>query len=196
MVPSLAPALMPSRFMLGLVARAYLECRCKSAMRCMLGTIVGNGINCTSNNGSYGLALTVSDYTIVGNTINGCAPGLDLFSTSASNNVQSNILNTDTTPITDAGTGDVIANNIGYNPVGTTAAASTGTSGSTITAGASPETHYIKQSANFNAAVAKNSQAICTVATAAVPCVVQLGPHESYVVTWSTTQPNYTKDVH
>jgi hypothetical protein len=26
--------------------------------------------------------------------------------------------------------------------------------------------------------------------------VVQLGPNESYVVTWATTQPTFTKDVH
>jgi hypothetical protein len=84
----------------------------------------------------------------------------------------------------------------GYNPVGVTAAASTGTTGSTITAGQSPETHYIQQSATFNAAVAKGGQAICTVPSAAVPCVVELGPNESYTVTWSTTQPTYTKDVH
>ena len=94
------------------------------------------------------------------------------------------------------GAGNNFQNNNGYNPVGTTAAASTGTTGATITAGPSPETHYIKQSANFNAAVTKNTQAICTVPSAAAPCVIQLGPNETYSVAWSTTQPTYTKDVH
>jgi hypothetical protein len=94
------------------------------------------------------------------------------------------------------GAHSIIHDNAGYNPVGTTAAASTGTTGSTITAGPMPETHYVKQSATFNAAVTKNSLAICTVASANVPCVIELGPNESYVVTWTTTQPTYTKDVH
>ncbi len=94
------------------------------------------------------------------------------------------------------GSNDIVHDNVGFNPQGVTVATSTGTTGSTITAGPSPETHYIKQSATFNAAVAKNGNAICTVPSANVPCVVQLGPNETYTVTWTTTQPTYTKDVH
>lgn len=122
--------------------------------------------------------------------------GIVMVAGANANQVVDNTIYNATTAISDAGTGNRKINNIGYNPVGTTAATSTGTTGSTITAGGSPETHYIKQSATFNAAVAKNGNAICTVPSANVPCVVDLGPGESYVVTWTTTQPTYTKDVH
>jgi len=106
--------------------------------------------------------------------------------------------NVQTGSIAYAGTGshNVIKGNIGYNPVGLTAGTSTGTSASTITAGPSPETHYITQSATFNAAVKVGATTICTVATATVPCVLNLGPNESYTVTWATTQPTYSKFVH
>lgn len=69
------------------------------------------------------------------------------------------------------------------------------TNASTITA-APPETHYITQSATFNAVVKSGSTTLCTVPSATVPCVVDLGPNESYSVTWSTTQPTYSKFVH
>lgn len=95
------------------------------------------------------------------------------------------------------GTHNVIKNIGGYNPVGLTAGTSTGTSGTSICAGPSPETHYITQSATFNAAVKSGSTTLCTVATATVPCVIDLGPNECYSVAgWSTTQPTYSKFVH
>lgn len=94
------------------------------------------------------------------------------------------------------GSGNVIQNIAGYNPVGLTAGTSTGTSASTITAGYSPETHYITQSANFNAVIKSGSTTLCTVPSATVPCVIDLGPNESYSVTWTTTQPTYSKFVH
>jgi hypothetical protein len=34
------------------------------------------------------------------------------------------------------------------------------------------------------------------VTSAVLPCVIDLGPNESYVVTRTTTQPIYIKDVH
>lgn len=95
-----------------------------------------------------------------------------------------------------SGTHNVIQNLGGYNPVGLTAGTSTGTSTSTITAGTSPETHYIYQTANFNAVVKISTTTICTVPSATVPCVINLGPNEAYTVTWTTTQPTYTKFVH
>jgi hypothetical protein len=149
-----------------------------------------------TNNGIVIAGYVADGMVVSDNVLSNLTTGIWLTSSSQYANVVDNILSSNTNAIVNSGTNNRSINNQGYNPVGTTSAASTGSTGSTITAGASPETHYIKQSANFNAAVVKNSQAICTVATATVPCVVELGPHESYVVNWSTTQPTYTKDVH
>lgn len=110
------------------------------------------------------------------------------------NDVSGNVTAGINTAIT--GTSSRVEGNTGYNPVGTSASASTGVSGSTITAGPSPETHWISQSASFNAVVVKNGVGTCQVASAGILCVMQLGPNESYDVTWTTTQPTYIKDVH
>jgi len=95
-----------------------------------------------------------------------------------------------------SGTDNRIHNNIGYNPVGVTGAANVGTSPATITAGPTPETHYLKQTATNTATVAKGGQQVAALINASTYYVVELGPNESYVVTWVTTQPTYTKDVH
>lgn len=163
------------------------------------GVISGNVFNGGSATGTQGLIIDApvgSDpFVISSNTFQQLAIGLNL--NGATNvNVTGNVFGGNTTNIVNSGSANRITDNPGYNPVGTTAAANVGGSPATITAGPSPETHYIKQSATFNAAVAKNGNAICTVPSAAVPCVVQLGPNESYTVTWTTTQPTYTKDVH
>ena len=94
------------------------------------------------------------------------------------------------------GTANRVVDNIGYNPVGATAAANVGTSPATITAGASPETHYLRQSATNTATVTQGGQQIHTLVGATTYHPVHLGPNESYTVTWTTTQPTYTKYVH
>jgi Right handed beta helix region len=126
------------------------------------------GVQIATGSGDY---ITVADNILTGNVTAGLINGA-------------------------TGSHNIIHDNSGYNPVGTSAAASTGTSGSTITAGPSPETHYVQQSATFNAAVTKGGQSLGTVPSAHVPIVVQLGPNERYSVAWSTTQPKYVKDVH
>jgi hypothetical protein len=159
------------------------------------GTLIGGMVppSCTINNNS----ITGNGQGIL---IDSTATALGVHDNmlTSSNNVaiQNNVTNTATHQIR-------IHDNSGYNPVGYTAGTSTGTTGTVITAGASPETHYIFQTATFNAAVLKctttacgTSTTICTVAAATVPCVIQLGPNESYKVTFTTTQPTYTKDVH
>ena len=85
---------------------------------------------------------------------------------------------------------------LGFNPVGTSAAANVGASPATITAGPSAETHYLNQSATNTATVTKNTRQIHALVNASTFYPVQLGPNESYVVTWVTTQPTFTKDVH
>lgn len=112
------------------------------------------------------------------------------------NNLLGNVTGTINNPASLNGSTNSVKDNVGYNPVGLTAGTSTGVSTSTITAGASPETHYITQSATFNAVAKIGATTICTVATATVPCVLELGPNESYTVTWVTTQPTYSKSVH
>ncbi len=105
------------------------------------------------------------------------------------------IVNT-TTALTNASTSIVIKDNPGYNPVGVTAAATMGTSPFTVTAGPTPETHYIRQSATNTATITKGGQAMATLAGATTYYTVELGPNESYITTWATTAPTYTKDVH
>jgi hypothetical protein len=162
------------------------------------GKIAGNVSSGIYDTASY---LTVSDVPIgnVAGVGSGNGTGITLLSPADYVNIHDvSQLASNTTPVTNsaAGAHTRIHDNPGYNPIGTTAATSTGATGSTITAGNSPETHYIKQSATFNAAVAKNGNAICTVPSATIACVIQLGPNETYTVTWTTTQPTYTKDVH
>lgn len=124
--------------------------------------------------------------------------GVSLSGTIGTLSITTNDLTGNTTSLTNSSTPTLltISDNPGYNPVGLTAGTSTGTSASTISAGPSPETHYITQSATFNAAVKSGATTLCTVATATIPCVIQLGPNESYSVTWATTQPTYSKYIH
>ena len=124
------------------------------------------------------------------------ALGIDLGSDSTSINVQGNRLLSNTAALTDSGTTDVVANNLGYNPVGVTAAANVCTSPCTITAGASPETHYLNQSATNTATVAVGSQKVATLIGTTSYWPIDLGPNESMVVTWATTDPTDTKYVH
>ena len=89
-----------------------------------------------------------------------------------------------------------VINNKGYNPVGISAATNVPSSPGTVTAGNSPETHYLNQSATNTATVTKGGQAIATLAGASTYYLIDLQPGESYIVTWATTNPTYTKDVH
>lgn len=169
--------------------------------------VIGNYFGCSTTSTTKGIYIGSSTAnepsTVIGNVVIGCGTGIQTDTGSALVTVLGNGLSSNTTPVSNSGTPNVIAYNSGYNPVGYTAGTSTGISTSVITAGASPETHYITQSANFNAVVAKctllacgTSTNLCTVPSATVPCVLDLGPNESYKVTWSTTQPTYTKDIH
>lgn len=169
--------------------------------------LLGNAI---TNNGAAGsgsaYGVAASGRTIaIGNTIGNTGAGtnqvvgINVLSGSdhsiiSDNDVRAN--SSFTISNTNGGTHTIIKNNDGYNPVGLTAGTSTGTSASTITASASPETHYITQSANFNAVVKSGATSLCTVPSATVPCMIDLGPNEAYTVTWTTTQPTYSKFVH
>jgi hypothetical protein len=136
---------------------------------------------------SGNLAGTTQQYgvTVVGSTVHNIIAENDLRGNSTSALVNAS---TDTT--------NRIENNIGYNPVGVTAAANVGTSPATITAGPTPEDHYLNQSATNTATVTKGGQQIATLANSSTYYHIRLDANESYVVTWTTTQPTYTKDVH
>lgn len=141
-----------------------------------IGVRIGNiGSNTTQQYGITMGASTVGN-VVIGNNLNG--------------NTTLGLLNasTDTT--------NVIEHNLGYNPIGVTAAATIGASPATITAGPTRETHYVNQSATNTATIAKGGQKIATLAGSSTYYIVELGPNESYVVTWATTAPTYTKDVH
>lgn len=137
--------------------------------------------------------------TISGNQFNGLTTAITLGASTDFNTITANTFGSSIgTNISNSSTGthNQIYGNPGYNPVGVTAAVNVGASPATITAGPTPETHYVKQSANFNAAITKGGNALCTTPSAAVPCVIELSPNEAMVVTWTTTTPTDTKDVH
>jgi hypothetical protein len=162
-------------------------------------SIVGNTFDGTGASAKGINATASSEMNIVGNQLVNFSSGgtaLTLGASVATSSVQSNIFSGNATNISNSSASTVIVNNPGYNPVGVTAAANVGASPATITAGASPETHYLNQSATNTATIAKSSQQIATLKEASTYYVVELGPLESYVVTWATTQPTYVKDVH
>lgn len=119
-----------------------------------------------------------------------------LSSGTSSINVQGNNFQGNTATVSNSGSGNVVANNVGYNPVGVTAAANVCTSPCTITAGASPETHYLNQSATNTATVTVGGKQVATLVGTTSYWPIDLGPNESMVVTWSTTTPTDTKYVH
>ncbi|RWN05736.1 right-handed parallel beta-helix repeat-containing protein, partial [Mesorhizobium sp.] len=156
---------------------------------------------------SIGIAMdTVGKVQITNNIIGDVSgyaavpTGVSLFGTMTDLRVANNNLVGSTSKIaaggaTFAGASRIEAN-IGYNPVGLTAATTMGASPFTYTAGPSPETHYVRQSATNTATIAKGGQQVATLAGASTYYVIELAPNQSYVTTWSTTAPTYTKDVH
>lgn len=162
--------------------------------------IVGNIFYGAGNSTGVNIGVTSASGTTIINDNNffGGLNGVVTGASSLANLITNNSFRTVTNPITNNSTDtqNVYTGNIGYNPVGVTAAANVGVSPATITAGPSPETHYLRQTATNTATIAKGGQQIATLAGATTYYPVELGPNESYVVTWGTTQPTYTKDVH
>jgi len=120
--------------------------------------------------------------------------GTSDFIVAIGNDVQGNV----TGGVVNAGTGthNVIRDNPGFNPVGCSAAATLGASPTTITAGATPETHYYKQTATNTATITENGQQIAALVNATTYYTIDLGPNESTVTTWVTTAPTVTKCIH
>lgn len=164
--------------------------------------IIGNnfaGGGASSNSGITIVATVANSTTeIIGNSFHSLATGINLSGASAAAIIANNDFFSNTNAILNSSTGVLnrIHDNVGYNPVGVTASANICASPCTITAGPSPETHYLRQSATNTATVTKGGQAVATLAGATTYYPFDLGPNESIIVTWATTNPTDTKDVH
>jgi hypothetical protein len=156
------------------------------------------GIGSTSSNGIViGTTVSSSPGIIAGNDIfgfTGAAAGLWLQSTSSLVNIYGNVFAVNTTNIVNAGTNNVIVNNIGYNPIGP-ASITVGASPFTYTAGSSPETIYIWGGTVSQINVDKNGGSLTTIAAAQSNGSFDLGPFEQIKVTYSAA-PNMNKMVH
>jgi hypothetical protein len=179
----------PSQF--GIVSGASEHC-----------IITNNSIQGINSSAAAGIDIsgTVSSAPglIASNDIYGFgSSGFGIVLSATSNNVyvEGNTFTANTTNISNSGTNNTIRNNPGYNPVGV----STGTvpaSPGTVTAGASPETHYINQSATFGATCTVGGHQVNALTAAAVWSTIELGPGESYICTWMTTAPTFVRSVH
>jgi hypothetical protein len=175
----------------------------QQAEHCMIANNEFQGINST---GSFGVVIgtrnsggtcVVSHNDLFGYTSSGT--GIWLQSGSASVTVDGNTFTNNAINITSAGTDNFIFNNFGnpgYNPVGMSAPSTMGASPFVVTAGPTPETHYIIQGSSGAINCSRSGQAVGT-GTAPTPyIVIELGPGDSYSCTWSTTAPTFARDIH
>jgi hypothetical protein len=178
----------------------------------LTGAASANGFSCTNCTNIAVSNLLTQSNTGAGVIVSGTSDGLTINGLFAISNTSFaiNLLNAvDNIVITNGkmsgnggtfsnstGTHNVIENIVGYNPVGVTAAATMGASPTTITAGPTPETHYVRQSATNTATCTQNGQQVAALSNAATFYTIDLGPNESYACTWATTAPTYTKFVH
>lgn len=157
--------------------------------------IVGNQITPGYTIGAgYGVViaetLAGTNGVITGNTITNMLLGVWLQASAARVLVTGNTFTGNTTAITDAGTDNVLTNNLGYNPVGSTNIA-VGASPFTYTAGSSPETVYV-----INGTITLVSLTASGVwVSLTAPCSVNLDPHDSVTVAY-TVAPLMSKTVH
>lgn len=138
--------------------------------------IIGNFINNFSGASSSGIILgaSASQVVVAGNGFANMA-----------------------TVFTNGGTNNVAVYNEGLNPVGIAAPISMVSSPFNYTAGAYPETHYLRQFSVNDAVATKGGQTVAALINASSYYVIELGPNESYQVTWAGAGiPQYTKDQH
>lgn len=171
-----------------------------SASHCQIAFNQLQGIGSTSGNGIViGPQAASAPCGVSNNEIFGWGSGgLGLWLQTGSANVVVNHNNfvSNATNINNQGTSNIITDNQGYNPIGVFAPVTMGASPFTYTAGSSPETHYINQSATNTATITKNGHGISTLINSSTYYIIELRPNESYTATWATTAPTYTKDVH
>ena len=145
------------------------------------GTIIGNQIQGPgAATGAVGIALGNCQKCIVNsNTISLFNVGVDLLATSYGCLVQGNNYNVNNNNVTNAGSSNYI-----YQDESIPAANVTpGASPWTYTAGASPETHYIR--GGTVSLISVNGTYVATATDASVPLTINLRPYDSYIVTYS-----------
>jgi hypothetical protein len=161
--------------------------------------ILGNNFQGVGD-GATGLNLIAgSQINISGNNFCNFSPtgtGIIVGAGAAQVLVADNIFANNGTSLTNAGPSTQIFDNSGLDPFGVFPPATVGASPATVTAGASRETHYVKQSATNTATISLGGQVIHTLKDPSTSYVVQLEPGEGYVVNWTTTAPTYIKDAH
>ena len=96
-------------------------------------------------------------------------------------------------PISNSATGahNIFTNNPGYNPVGVSSGTYSPLATAAYTAGPSPETHYLTGGTVTAVKVASGGTTVCT----STPCMVDIGPNETFSVTYSAA-PTDTKSIH
>jgi len=177
-----------------------------TTLQCIYGgpssrfSVTGNHIvNPNPTLGAGGVYVNGTGCAINSNIIQNFAYGVYLDSAATQCMVTGNTLVANTHGVGDASTAatNVIANNLGYNPVGVTFGTYTTGTGATYTAGPSPETHYLTGGTVTAVKVPPGGNTVYsgTSACGTAPCIVQLGPNETMSVTYSAA-PNDTKSVH
>ena len=129
-------------------------------------------------------------------SVNSNGFGLAILSTAATTKFSGGSMTANTTPVsnTATGTGNVIQDITGYNPVGA-AAVTTGGSPWTYTAGASPEILYYSATSGISA-VSRGGVSVLPAAVGAnIPITTVLAPGESIVITYTGTL-NAKKMIH
>lgn len=152
----------------------------------------------TGNTG-VGFNLNISNRVSAANVVSKANSfGVAIQGNSSNNIVNGGVLSGNTTAVsnTATGTGNVIRGLTGYNPVGAPAAATMGASPFTVTAGASPETHYLLQSPANNATCTQGGRQIAVLGLSAFYSMIHLEPGESYTCTWATTAPTLVRVIH
>jgi hypothetical protein len=168
--------------------------------------IIGNSIGSPAiANGLDGILLGTATAggsgVISGNDIFLFGTGINIGASATGVLVIGNTLEANTTAISNAGTGNTIVNNPGYNPVGPSALSPPAAPATfSYTASASPETLYLRSagaaatitSISVNGLVVGSSYG----STVGVPLTFNLGPNETFSVTYNTTTPIIDKMVH
>jgi hypothetical protein len=165
--------------------------------------IIGNSIGSPAvANGLDGILLGTATNggsgVISGNDIFLFGTGINIGASATGVLVQGNTLEGNTTAISNAGTGNTIVNNPGYNPIGSSGV-SPGASPWTYTAGASPETLYYRNNSAAGTAlgIVQGGQTLGSNAPGSgVPITLELGPGESVIITDAATTRLATKMVH
>jgi hypothetical protein len=163
---------------------------------CVINGAVMQGDNTGNSAGLGDITISGGGYNKVfgclSNMVNATSVSILESNATDNNTIESNTIFQGATII---GAHSRVRNNQGYNPVGISGPTNAGASPWTYTAGSSPETHYLQQSATNTAVVTQSGKTLGTL-TAGTTLTVELDPGGAYQVTWLTTTPTYIKFIH